>query len=93
MMRWWTTKREQKAADRTAQDEVRPRAGWIERADGTRTPVRFVRTENPKAFLAVTVDGERAIVNDGDQVSVDVVGPGQTVVIKACVCGWCGRDE
>lgn len=58
----------------------RPRAGHITRADGTHVPLRFVPTGNPWEYLAVTVDGERVVPQPGDEVTVDVIGPGQSVV-------------
>lgn len=60
---------------------VRPRSGWQYRADGTAVPVRFVPTEDPGTFLAVTIDGEPVWPEDG-RVTVDVLAPGQTVEFR-----------
>jgi hypothetical protein len=60
--------------------EVRPRAGWVVRKDGTEVALRFVQTEDPTVFLAVTVDGEPVGFDAADSFRVDVIGPGQSVV-------------
>lgn len=60
---------------------VRPSAGRIVRAlDGAEVALRFVPTEDPRVFLAVTVDGDQVDVEAGDELHVDVIGPGQTIV-------------
>lgn len=65
-------------------DEVQPRFGYIShRDDGTRTPLRFLPTHEPGAFLAVTLDGKPAVVCLRDAVFVDRLGPGQTVQFRA----------
>jgi hypothetical protein len=64
------------------EDGVRPRAGWIDHANGTRTPLRYVRTEEAGVFLAVTVDRKPVRVGPYDRAFVDVLGPRQRVVFK-----------
>ena len=63
--------------------EVRPRAGGVRRRDGSEVPVRYVPTEDPAAFLAVTVDGDPIVLEAGDQLRADVLGPGQSIVLTA----------
>lgn len=58
---------------------IRPRVGEVRCRDGVVTPVRFVQTEDPLVFVAVTVDGERIVMQAGDQLLVDMLGPGQMV--------------
>ncbi len=62
--------------------EVRPRVGLLVRTDGTREQVRFIPTEDPKMFLAVTIDGERITIRPEDQLKVDVIGPGQSITAE-----------
>jgi len=64
-----------------AGDELRPRAGLLERASGDVVELRFVPSENAGEFLAVTVDGDRVALEPGDLVSIDMLGPGQSVVV------------
>lgn len=63
-------------------EETRPRIGMLLHADGTCTPVRFVPTEDPLAFLAVDRDGGRIRPGPGDALRIDVLGTGQTVVVE-----------
>lgn len=66
---------------RTPKPEVRPSAGVLTRVGGQEIPLRFVSTEDPLTFLAVTVDGERVGIEPGDRMTVDVLGPGQSVKV------------
>lgn len=59
--------------------DIRPRAGTIHRASGADEPVRFVPTGTPEEYLAVTPDGERAVLQPGDEACIDTLGPGQSV--------------
>lgn len=59
---------------------TRPRVGSLRRLDGTVIALRFVLTDDPSRFLAVTVDGDPVEPRHGDQMTVDVIGPGQSVV-------------
>lgn len=64
-------------------DEVRPRSGWIDHVDGTRTPLRYEPTDDdPRVFSAATADGKPVFVGPHDRAYVDVLGPGQEVVFK-----------
>lgn len=63
-------------------DEMRPRIGELRRRHPPGrevVPVRFVRTADPLVFVAVTIDGERIAMLPGDQLLVDLLGPGQSV--------------
>lgn len=64
-------------------DDVRPRRGALRRVDGAEEPVCFVPTDDPLVFLAVTPDGDRLAIHSGDKLTVDVLGPGQSVVVGA----------
>lgn len=64
---------------RQQQTEIRPRAGWVYRPDGTHYAVRFVPTENPAVFTAVTVDGEPIVLQHGDVITADALGAGQRI--------------
>jgi hypothetical protein len=47
--------------------------------------VRFIPTEDPLVFLPVTVDGERLVLDPRDTMTVDMLGPGQSIYISV---GW-----
>lgn len=64
--------------------EVRPRNGLLLRADGSSLPIVFVPTEDAMVFLAVDRDGNRVRLQRGDAVHLDVLGPGQSVLIDGC---------
>lgn len=70
-------------------DEIRPRAGYILHMSGAHTPVRFVPTEDPSVFLAVTVDGEPIVVEAHAHFCVDIVGPGQSIQFRVSA----GRED
>lgn len=63
---------------------VRPRAGWQHRHDGRRVAIRFLPTDTPDTFLAVTLDGEPVSPFDG-RVTVDAMAPGQVVEFRGPV--------
>lgn len=63
----------------SATRDVRPRSGVWERHDGTEHAVRFIETGETGVFLAVDVDGEPVLADQGDSITVDVIGPGQSV--------------
>lgn len=65
--------------------DVRPHHGWVDRKDGTRTDVRYVPTEDPDMFLAVSIDGEPIEIEQGDSLRVDVIGPGQRIEVKVAM--------
>lgn len=61
---------------------VRPRFGTLTRArDGSQMLLVFVPTkENPKLFLALqAADWVPVVYHSGDEVHIDVLGPGQGV--------------
>lgn len=70
---------------------TRPRVGSLKRVDGTVIALRFVPTGDPQRFLAVTVDGDRIVCRNGDRVTVDVLGAGQSVVFGASLPDY-GRN-
>lgn len=59
--------------------DVRPRAGVWVRRDGTERAVRFIETGESGLFMAVDIDGEPVMADQGDSITVDVIGPGQSV--------------
>jgi hypothetical protein len=63
-------------------DDKRPHAGTLTRTDGTVIEVRFIPTATPLQFLAVTVDGESVMVRSGDTMSIDVLGPDQSILYR-----------
>ena len=66
---------------RRPKPEVRPRFGEIRRADGTSEPLVFHPTAVPDVFLGRLAGSEEPVrVQAGDGLTVDVLGPGQSVV-------------
>jgi hypothetical protein len=65
---------------RSEPTDNRPRFGYVDHADNSRTPVRFVATSDPKVFLAVELDGRPLVIEiPADRVHIDVIGPGMSV--------------
>lgn len=72
----------------TPRHPTRPRAGTLTRAsDGTQVPLRFEQMpEHPRDFRALdATTGQPVVFHRGDQVVIDVIGPGQRVLIADCV--------
>lgn len=64
--------------------DVRPRFGQIMRRDGTSEPLVFVPTDKPTVFRALLAGDETPVrLGRGDEVRVDVLGPGQSVTFEA----------
>lgn len=64
-------------------EEVRPRFGALTRRDGTQIPLVFHPTGDPKRFVARYASDEVPVwLEPGDQLRVDVLGPGQSVVLE-----------
>jgi hypothetical protein len=92
---WWRRRRriaavrlwEAHVAEQRAQAEelaalrLRPSQGWLRRAGGTIEHVRYVQTDDPLVFLPVTLDGERIVIKPGDRFTVDMLGPGQSLLL------------
>lgn len=63
---------------------VRPRLGSIIHTDGTATPILFEQTADPMVFAPTDLDGQPITTfQAGDTLHVDVLGPGQAVVVPA----------
>jgi hypothetical protein len=62
-------------------DEIRPRGGWVEREDGSRTEVRYIPTSEPNAFLAVSIDGDPIELDLTERITADALGPGQCIKV------------
>ena len=73
---------DQEIRDVVPADETRPRFGQILRADGSTAPVVFRQLpDEPTRFEALNAADESPVaVGKGDRLSVDVIGPGQSVV-------------
>jgi Ser/Thr protein kinase RdoA (MazF antagonist) len=68
---------------RRREPEVRPRFGQVIHADGTSTSVVFHPGDEPGSFVGLDAATEQPVVlNAGDQLSVDVIGAGQSVVFE-----------
>lgn len=61
--------------------DVRPRTGWIDHPDGTRTPVRYVPyPDRPGSYQPVELDhGARVALANGDRLHADQLGAGQSI--------------
>lgn len=65
-------------------DPVRPRYGHVVHGDGTTEPVVFRTTDDPTTFQPVMAAGEAPLVlGPGDQLSIDVIGPGQGIILDS----------
>lgn len=63
---------------------LRPRFGTIHRVDGTRDPVVFhPDPEEKNSFYALHPSTEEPVtIQPGDQIHVDIIGPGQKILIR-----------
>lgn len=62
---------------------ARPRFGKLTRADGTDVPLVFHPGDEPGEFVALAAADETpVVVGPGDQMMVDVIGPGQSVIYE-----------
>lgn len=62
----------------------RPRLGSITHADGSTTPIFFEQTADPTVFAPIDFDGQPITAfQAGDTLHVDVIGPGQGVIVSA----------
>ena len=62
--------------------ETRPRGGWVQHRDGTETAVRFVATEDPMVFLAVSLDGDPIEMGFNETLLIDRMRPGQRIMVS-----------
>lgn len=62
---------------------VRPIAGYIHRENGEDISVNFHRSEDdPNVFTIHAADSNDQVeLNDGDSLSVDILGPGQSISV------------
>lgn len=70
-MSWWVKRK-----------PTRPHLAQITRADGTVEPLAVATTDNPLDFELTTLDGGPVTMGEGDQVWVDLIGPGQSVSLR-----------
>ena len=72
-----------------AHTEQRPRFGAVKGPHGESIPVRFEPTEDPLVFEALTLDFEPVLMLSSEHLYIDVLGPGQSVLIRVVD----GRDR
>lgn len=62
--------------------KTRPRSGVLTRADGIKVPLRFHDVGDGE-YEARTKAGDEVPMRVGDSFTVDVIGPGQSVIFNS----------
>lgn len=67
-------------------DPVRPRFGQLSRRNGDTVALVFHETDTPGQFQGLCAGDEtEVVIYPGGQLSVDVIGPGQSITLSSCV--------